>query len=359
MAEQSEEQDKTEAATPFKLERARKKGTVARGMDLGFLAMLVGIAGVAQMFGSDFAAETSEMMRRAFAIGMTHADDPRAASELADTLGRSMLWPVVATGLFIAIFLVLVDIIQLRGIIFSAEPLKPDFSRLNPAKGLKRVFSLRMLKETAKSVLKMAIYAGSTIILIKTILTEDGLRAASGTQLAKVMVEGATSILLLFMALALLFAAIDQIIVRREFSKQMRMSKRELTRENRDREGDPRQRQKRRQIHAEYVKQSSAIANVAGSDVLIVNPEHYAVALSYLPGKMEAPEVRARGRNAFALRMRAEARRLGITIVENPELARALYGKARVGASIPQSSFPAVADIYIMLRRLEDAKGAT
>lgn len=351
MAEQSEEQNKTEDASQHKLDQARKKGTVARGMDLGFLAMLVGIAMAAQMFGADMAADTAEMTRRAYAAGMAQSGDPQAVAALAQSLGSSMLWPVAVIGLSVAILVIFVDVVQLRGIVFSSHPLKPDFSRLNPAKGLKRLFSLRMLKETGKSVLKLTLYCGAAYLLIRTILAEDALRVASGTQTTQVMIEGAIDLLLLFIALAIPIAAIDQLIVRKEFAKQMRMSRREVTKENRDREGEPRQKQKRKQLHADYIKQSAAVAQVAGSDVLVVNPDHYAVALTYTPATMEAPHVRARGRNGFALRMKGEARRLGIVIVENPVLARALYKQARVGAAIPTTVFGAVADIYIMLRR--------
>lgn len=358
MAEEGDEQNKTEDASQFKLERARKKGNVARGADLGFLAILVALAMAAQMFGAEIVHESAQVMREAFTLGIASAAEPRGATSLAGDLAQRMVGPVVTVGVIAIVIVILVDIVQLRGFIFSSQPLKPDFARMNPAKGLKRIFSLRTLKETGKSIAKMAAYAGVTFLLVQSIVGEDALRASSGQQLAALLVESAGDILLLFIALAVGFAAIDQIIVRREFAKQMRMSRREQTKEHREREGEPRQKQKRKQLHADFIRQNAAVNSLPGSDILIVNPEHYAVALIYKPESMEAPQVKAKGRNAFALRMRRNARRLGIVVIENAPLARALFKKTRVGAEIPVAHFAAVADMYIMLRRQQRFQGS-
>ncbi|MBN8502554.1 MAG: EscU/YscU/HrcU family type III secretion system export apparatus switch protein, partial [Sphingomonadales bacterium] len=170
-------------------------------------------------------------------------------------------------------------------------------------------------------------------------------------QLAEVIGDTAGGLLLLFIFLAAAMALIDQLIARREFARQMRMSRREITREHREREGEPRQKQKRRQILGEIIKQAAAAANVKGADVLIVNPTHYAVALRYRPEEGNAPIVQARGRNLWARRMRDTARREGIVIVRNPALARALYNEGQIGRPIGQANFVPVADIYIALQR--------
>jgi flagellar biosynthetic protein FlhB len=351
MAEQQSETDKSEAATPYKLERARRKGQVARGADIGFFAILLALGLFAQLFGRDAAFDLATMMRTAMVAGVAGAPDQAATMAQAARLAQGTAWPVIALGIFVSLFVIFANIVQLRGLLFTFEPLRPDFSRLNPAKGLKRLFSLRMLKEAAKNVFKATVYAIAAYLIIRYLLDELGARVAQGALVLPTLVEATTRLLLVFLLVAAAFAILDQILVRQEFAKQMRMSKRELKREHREREGEPRQRQKRKQLHAEYVNQQRQVAQVPGSDVLVINPEHYAVALIYDADTMVAPHIRARGRNAFALQMRAAASQTGVTIVQNPPLARRLYKDGRLDAAIPESAYSAVADIYVMLRR--------
>ena len=351
MAEGGEELDKNETATPFKLDRARRKGMVARGTDLGFLSALLALAVVVQMFGAGLTESLRLMLRRSFAAAIPMARD---AGWIAATLGQEARTLAAALLLPLGIVVCLcvaVEIVQLRGLVFTAAPLKPDFSRLNPAKGLKRLFSLRMLKELAKNLLKFAAYIGGAFLLLRRTFATAALNAGDGRRLAGEIAAAAGRLLLLFIVLAAALALLDQLLARREFARQMRMSRREVTREARDREGEPRQKRQRKAILAEILKQAAAAAQVKGADLLIVNPTHYAVALRYRPEDGDAPIVRARGRNAFAHRMRRVAEREGIVIVRNPRLARALFHEGRVGRPIGQAHFVAVADIYIMLRR--------
>lgn len=351
MAEGGEETNKNEEATPFKLDRARRKGMLARGHDLGFFAGLLALAIVAQLVGGELVNDLAAAMRRS--LSLAGNVDGHGTAELTQSWATAL---GIAGALILPLLLfvmigVTIEIVQNRGMIFSAEPLKPDFSRMNPGKGLKRLFSLRMLKELAKNLVKLVLYGGAAYLFIRSFAEDAGERSRDGRQLAGLLANGAGRLLLLFIFLAAAIAVLDQLLARREFARQMRMSRREVTREMREREGEPRQKQKRRQILAEIIKQAAAAANVKGADVLIVNPTHFAVALRYRPEEGDAPVVQARGRNLWAQRMRETAQREGIVIVRNPALARALYREGRVGQPISQNSFVAVADIYIALRR--------
>ncbi len=350
MAE-GEELDKNETATPFKLDRARRKGMVARGTDLSFLSALIGLAIIAQLFGADIMQALRFAMQRSFAATIPMAHDlpwvGTALTKEARSIAASLLLPIIVLIFICAA----VEIVQLRGVVFTTAPLKPDFSRLNPAKGLKRLFSLRMLKELAKNVVKFAVYTGGAFLLLRNTFETAALNASDGRRLAGEMAAAAGRLLLLFVILAAAMALLDQILARREFARQMRMSRREVTREAREREGEPRQKRQRKAILAEILKQAAAAAQVKGADVLIVNPTHYAVALRYRAEDGDAPFVQARGRNAYAMRMRRVAEREGIVIVRHPRLARALFHEGQVGRPIGQAHFVAVADIYIMLRR--------
>ena len=359
MAESGEEQNKSEEATPFKLENARKKGMVARGMDLGFLSGLVGLAIASEIAGAELLDKLALATRRSFSLVIPMASDAHYVNAVLGQEAVAMASAMVMPMLVLVLLAVTVEIIQLRGLVFSATPLKPDFSRLNPAKGLKRLFSARLLKELAKNIVKFLVYGIAAFLFIRHTANELAMRASDGRQLARVLVEAAGQLLLLFIILAAAMALLDQLLARREFARQMRMSPRDVTREMRDREGEPRQKQKRKQILAEILKQASASSNVKGADVLIVNPTHYAVALRYRPEETAAPLVQARGRNAYAKRMRDIAQREGIAIVRNPRLARALYNEGRIGQPIGHANFVAVADIYIMLRRALQQRNET
>ncbi|HEX8513230.1 MAG TPA: EscU/YscU/HrcU family type III secretion system export apparatus switch protein [Allosphingosinicella sp.] len=167
---EGQEQNRSEEATPFKLKRAREKGQVARGMDLGFVAGLLALAAFAVFAGDRLVAGLAQLMRQALAASGSSGGDPREAAALAAALYRPAIQPLILLGGTVLMVVLFLEIVQLRGLFFTAHPLKPDFSRLNPAKGFKRIFSMRMLKEALKNVVKMAAYSTVTILLIWSLL---------------------------------------------------------------------------------------------------------------------------------------------------------------------------------------------
>lgn len=174
-----------------------------------------------------------------------------------------------------------------------------------------------------------------------------------------IALEGAgKQMLFWFIGAAFFFMVIDQIIVRKEFSKQMRMSRRELTRESREQDGEPRFKQKRKEIHQAMVKQAEGLGKVEGSDFLVTNPDHYAVALFYDAKTMDAPMVRAKGRNHFAQLMKRKARLAHVSIIANPPLARALYRDCNADQPIAAHHFHEVAKLYLQRNRTDENKDA-
>lgn len=351
-----EEQDKSEEASPFKLRRAREKGQVARGTDLGFVGILVALAAFLAVAGEQLGRTLARLMRTSIDVGIASSADPNQAAALLGSTWWPALQPILLLAGTAVGIVVLLEIVQLRGLIFTAHPLKPDFSRINPAKGLKRLFSVRMLKEAAKNVLKLAAYAVVTALVIRSVVAGAGRAGKDAAGLAASMQSGIMRLLMFYILLAIFFAALDQVIARKEYRKQMRMSRRELTREATEREGEPRLKQKRKQLHAEFAKESKGLGDISGSDLLVVNPQHIAVALTYKPESMAAPRVAAKGRNHHAMAMKREALRLGIPAFENRPLARALYDGADKGAEIEAPHYAAVADLYTKLRTSAAAK---
>lgn len=348
MSGQEQEQNRTEDASPFKLRRAREKGMVARGADLGFLASLVALAAFLTIAGATLAGRLAQAMQRSLAAGGAAADPHVAMRTIGEIYGPALESVLLLGGTAVGLVLLL-ETVQLRGLFFTSHPLKPDFSRLNPAKGSKRIFSVRMLKEAAKNVLKLGAYSGVTLLMLWAALSEPGRARADAAGLAAALNGFGMRLLLLFILLALFFAALDQLLVRREFAKQMRMSRRELTREAKEREGEPRLKQRRKQLHAEFAKQAEGMGRLPGSDMVIVNPEHFAVALAYDAKTMGAPCVRARARNRHALAMRRRAATLGIPVFENPPLARALYRDCVQGGEVGANHYREVAELYLRL----------
>ncbi|MET0183122.1 MAG: EscU/YscU/HrcU family type III secretion system export apparatus switch protein [Caulobacterales bacterium] len=348
MAE-STEQNKTEEATPFKLKRAREKGSVARGVDLGFFSILVGAIVFYMIAGGDTWVRLAATMRRVFLSAIEAASDPQYALAAISIVYRPAFdFIALFAGIVVAV-VILAEIVQIRGLVFTAQPLKPDFNRLNPGQNLKRLFSMRLVKETIKSVLKLLFYSAAAYVVARYAFERYSAVVFDGDRIADAFATVSIRLLLLFAVIAFAFAMLDQVLSRQEFNKQMRMSRRELTREAQEREGEPRLKRKRKQLHAEFTKQTKALGDLRGSDMLIVNPEHYAIGIFYDASVMTAPRVTAKGRNRFALLLRRKAAFLSIPIVEAPALARALYKECDKGSETPPSAYAAVADLYLRI----------
>lgn len=339
------ELDKSEQATPFKLNRARQKGTVARGMDLGFFTALIAFLAFAWLAGSTAAVS----LARASGITLLHAGNLGGApGALPEEIGR--LFSAAASPLLLlagAIFAVVMffEFLQV-GPVFSVEPLKPDFKRINPAQGLKRLFSWRMLVEALKSSVKLAAYGAIGCLVIAGALKNEALAMTDAQKLISAIAAISFKLLLFCGLAALFFASVDQIWARREFSKKMRMSRREMKREHKDREGDPRFKQKRKQFHAEFAKMAQSLRNARSADVILTNPTHFAVALRYVAAATDAPVIVSRGAGALAERIRDIAFVHGVQIIENAPLARALYRQGVLDSEIPETFFAPVAELY-------------
>lgn len=344
------EQDKSELPTPFKLMQAREKGSVARGTDLGFMTALCAFTGCAWVAGAGFAGDIGRAATRLIAVtpGVASGSFP---IEAVASLGFSVAVPavaVLAAALFTAVLLF--ELVQ-TGFVFSAQPLKPDFTRLNPAKGLKRLFTVKLLLEAAKNIAKMAAYIFVAWLALRSLANAEVGGIADAGSLLRTMSKAAIKLLACFVGVALVFAAIDQLIARRDYLKKMRMSRREVRREFRDREGEPRIKQRRKQLHADFAKASEGLRNVRDADVLVTNPTHLAIALKYDGATMSAPMVVASGADELALRLRRIAFIYGVAVIEDRALARSLFKACRIGQPVPEACFRPVADLYVAMRR--------
>ena len=232
-----------------------------------------------------------------------------------------------------------------HGFLLSWEPLKPNFSRINPLSGFKRLFSSRSLMEMLKSVLKIclislavywALMSGSDRLLVLTDTSVEHVVDSLG--------EDAIQVMALVTVLFLLIALIDFFYQRFQHTKGLRMTKQEVKDEQKQMEGDPMVKGRIRQIQRDMA-QRRMMEEVPKADVVITNPTHFAVALVYKQGEMYAPKLIAKGQGEMAARIRKLAQAHAVPLVENPPLARALYNDVELDGFIPPGLFKVVAEV--------------
>jgi len=344
MAEDSDT-DKTEKATSYKLRKAREKGSVARGLDLGIVGALAGLIGYGWMQGEVFESRLGHGAMEAIVTAPQLGDGADALGTIAGRLVSTMIEPLALLAGSIWLMVLVVEVIQ-TGPVFTSEKLKPDFSRLNPASGLRRLFTVQTLILGAKSLVKFAIYAVVGWFVIASLLAREVPAITDAAHLAAALQRTAYRLLLFVLLAAFFIAVADQILSRRQFGTQMRSSRRELRREIKDREGDPRIRQRRRQLHREFARMARSLGQMRGADVVIVNPVHYAVGLRYRPGEMAAPRVVARGMGSFALTLKRIAFLYSVVVVNDPPLARELYERSILDQEVLPEFYAPIAKIY-------------
>lgn len=354
MAEQ--DSDRSEEATPHKLDEARKKGSVAKSNDFIAMAIQAALAVVIFSTGWDILRDALRMQQKMLArAGERNWSTDSVAIWFGDLLIEflTLLGP-----LFLALVVVAVaaNLFQ-TGPIFSFHPIKPDLDRLNPATGFKRVFSMRTIFEAVKSLIKLAILGSVMYFLVRAsipgLLGLPGLEAKGYAQI----LISISAAMLVKMVLTLLFIAlIDLLYTRWEFAKRMRMSMRDIKDESKNREGDPRIRSRIRQLRKEVLARSKSMQKLPSADVLITNPTHLAVALSYQHGSSGAPQVVAKGAGEMARNMREIASRHGIPIVQNKLLARTLFREVDYDGYVPEKLYPQIAKIMVWVYAMRKAR---
>jgi flagellar biosynthesis protein FlhB len=339
--------DKSDPASPYKLEKAREKGSVAKSQDAAFLAILFGMT--CMVFGMG-----NEMTRRLVAVFQATLAQVGRNQWEANTFGTlvtqafsEVLWILAPVFAMLMVLAILMGIWQV-GFTISAEPLKPDFQRINPAEGFKRLFSMRSTYELVRSTLKLAIVLLVLAAASGPVLGElIRLIQKSPNGILRYLIQKTGMILALLTAVMCVLTLADVAYTRWEFLKKMRMSKREVKDEYKQREGDPRIKSRLRELRLEWLKKGMSTKRVADADVLITNPTHYAVAISYKREAMPAPRILAKGSGDIALKMREVAARNHIPIVCNPPLARSLYRSADPDDFLPEQHYTEVARILV------------
>lgn len=354
MADRQQDLDANEPATAHKLEKARERGSIVRSNEVTFAAVLV--ASVASVYGLAEQALKSVSSVLGHALPLVGRGQLSSSTLLAfvERLGTQAALAVAPIVFVIWMTALAVSVLQARGV-FSSKPLGPDFTRLNPATGIKRVFSLRSIQELGRSFIKIALSVLAMVVWAQqraTDIVEMADRSPSGMLHKGLDLAG--SALTVLAALTLLFALMDWTFNKWDYNRKMRMSRRDIKDEHKEREGDPRIKARLRELRIEWLKRMRQLSKVRSADVLLVNPTHYAVALEYRSADMPAPKITARGAGDLAQRMRIEARNRNVPIVENAPLTRALFATHESELFVPREHFESVARI---LRWVYAARG--
>jgi type III secretion protein U len=344
--------EKTEEPTDKKLRDARRDGETVKSADLSFSMLLIAAA-----LGLSLAGPVMGQHLRAllgFALDMRFASGTDA--DLRRAMGRIGIEALLLSiPVWVAMVAAAVAVASQVGFAISFKPLEPKFNAINPASGLKRMFSLRSFIDLAKMLVKAVVLAAA---LYKTMMGLVPLIVGVAYEPVLDLIEISWSALCRLFAvggvLYLVLGVADYGIQKWLFIRDHRMSKEDVKREHKDSEGDPHLKGKRKQVAKEIVEGNPEKA-VAGAQAVIVNPTHYAVAVRYMPSEYELPRIVAKGVDADALEIRRMAERHGVPIVGNPPLARALY-LVPLDDAIPESCFKAVAAVLAWVEDMAAAR---
>lgn len=356
MAESKESfQEKTEQPTPKRQSEARKKGQVAKSMEINSAVILLTGLVVLTIWGgtmfSRMIATESFIFSQVGQIELT----PDVLPGYLLSGAKTMLNVLIPVMLPIVLVGIAVNVLQF-GFVFSLQSIKPKLDKLNPIKGLQRLFSRKSLVELVKSVLKVAIVGWVGYITIAGLsdemvpLMDQGIWAIYLWVCKSTATIGFRTVLVI-----MILAFMDLIYQRWEHTQQMKMTKQEVKDEQRQAEGDPKVKSKMRSIQFKTALQRM-MKEIPTADVVITNPTEVAVALAYDAEQMRAPTMVAKGKRLIAQRIREIAIEHDIPLMENPPLARDLYKAVEVGQEIPGNFYQAVAEIlaYVYNLRSED-----
>lgn len=337
---------KTEKPTPKKLRDARRKGQIPRSPDLvGWFTLLVASFVLPAVLGA---------MRRTLSDYFRSVQDALGAGELQAAMGDAggLMGGVATVFIPFLLFLAVVTAGSLAiqgGVVLSAEPLRPKLERISPKAGLKRLVSAQSAVDTGKAVLRLVVLV---VLVIEVMLSQiDGYLGGTSRALGPTGLEIGSSLLLVVRLAGVMGVVVglgDYAFQRYKIGKQLKMTKDEVKRENRNTDGDPLMRSRRRAQHAK-VSQNKMLAAVGDASVVLVNPTHVAVALSYEPGGI--PKVVAKGGDVLAARIRERAFATDVPIVEVRPLARLLHDLIEVGDEVPAHLYEAVAIVIAFVMK--------
>jgi len=339
----ADDADKTEDASPKKIEDARKEGNVPKSQDAsGVITLFIAILALLMLF--PYMAEHLKTLVSYYFSLIGTPLDKLFMINIAFTTMKEFLLIVLPLSVSVAVGGIISAIAQF-GFLFNPNAIEPKFSKLDPIKGIKNLISIKKLVEGMKITFKAFTTLGVGFYIFFFFIQElptvelFGLGDQLDWLRDKSIVIALTMLFIIF-----IYALIDIVIVRKQYFDGLKMSKQEVKDEMKNMDGDPLIKSKIRQKQMEMASKRM-LAEVPDADVVITNPTHFAVAIKYDSEKARAPIVIAKGQDNLAQKIKSIARENNIQIVQNPPLARSLYSDVELDKQIPDELFTAVAEV--------------
>ena len=345
MADENDDgQEKTEEPTGKRLSKARDEGQIARSSEINIAASVISVALFIFLFGKSLLGNVANVFATGLVFDAQSVLEPQVAAGRLDDAMLEAFFAILPL-LLLSASVVVVCSGLIGGYNFTWKALQPKASKFNPIAGLKRMFGTRSLVELAKAIAKFALVGGVAYILITSSVSEfseisrmafePGISASASLVTTAFLVAATTLIII---------ALIDAPYQAYKHNQQLKMTKKEVKDERKDTDGSPEVKQRIRQKQRE-VYTARMLEAVAEADVVITNPEHFAVALAYDPSSDDPPRVVAKGADFTAQRIRERAAEEGVPLFQSPVLARALFFTTEIQGFIPEALFEAVAQV--------------
>ncbi|KEY90368.1 flagellar biosynthetic protein [Candidatus Photodesmus katoptron] len=345
-------QERTEPATPKRLQQAREQGQIARSKELTSASVLIIGSITLILFGKILANELFVIMSRLFTLNHEEVFDFSKLGYIALT-SLANLFSQLILILIILFFTAFISSISVGGIIFSVQATIPKLSKINPLNGFQRMIGLQSWIELIKAILKVLLISGTAFYLIY--ISKSDLFQLS-IDIFPQNIFHSIDILLNFILIIscslLAIVIIDIPFQIWQHSNQLKMTKQEVKDEQKEIDGKPEIKGRIRKIQRE-IAQRRMMTDIQEADVIIINPEHFSVAIRYKPNKDKAPIVLAKGIDYMAFKIQEAARKHDIHIILVPELARSLYYSTKLGQEIPDGLFMAIAQILAYIFQLK------
>ena len=354
---QGNDQEKTEQATPKRLQNAREKGNVAQSKEVTSSLVLLASLGVLFFSGPWMFQSILMLMREGLQqIGTVHHLQNSSVQGLMFSIFEHIFRILFPLMLAVVIAGIAGNIIQI-GFLFTLKPFSPDLSKFDPIKGMKKFLSLKSLVELVKSLIKIAFVAGISFLMVKDELAKIPLLMRMGIGEIFSFIGTVSFRICLYTCLALIILAIlDYTYQRWQYQKNLMMSKQEIKDELKQGEGDPAVKGRIKSIQRETARKRM-MEKIPDADVVITNPTSLAIALRYNMAHDSAPRVIAKGAGFIAEKIKKIAQQNGIPIVENKPLARTIYKLVDIDGFIPFNLYRAVAEILAYVYKLKGMKG--
>jgi flagellar biosynthesis protein FlhB len=346
--------NRSESPTRRRLEKAREKGQVARSKEVSLAAVLLGGLLILTYFGQTVLRAMEYEMRHIFILRLPPDLSIQYLSGLFS--GIAVRIGIVLVPILLSVMVISVSSNLLQGgFVFSSQALGFKLSKLNPTNGLQRIFSKNGLVELLKSlILLFAVSLISYQVISKHLAVYPRLVLMDVRQLFHWTTLISYEVFIRVAVLLVCVAIVDYFFQKHRFMDQLKMTKQEVKEEFKESEGDPTTKGRIRRLQRE-MSRKRMMADVPTADVVITNPTHYAIALSYQMDSMEAPKVVAKGVGFLALKIRELAQNNGVPIVENKPLAQTLYKSVEIGEFIPAGLYKAVAEILAYIYKAKNA----